>query len=580
MLQGLFRTKNLDEILSASEHSEHKLKRTLGAFHVTLLGIGAIIGAGIFATVGTAAAGDAARPGAGPSLMVSFALTAVVCGFTALCYAEFASMVPMSGSAYTYAYATLGELIAWIIGWDLILEYAVGNTAVAISWAGYFRTFLEGFNIHVPDWLSMDYRTAVKAGIIDNLDKVPHHIFGIPIVFNLLAFGIVAAITVILVWGIKESASFNAGMVIVKLLVLGFFVALAFYYVSPQEMSSNWHPFQPNGWKGTLTGAAVIFFAYIGFDAVSTVAEETRNPSRDLPIGIIASLLICTVIYVVVAGVFTGIVPYDELQRRTPADLAESLTMALNYVAPHQKWATTIVAFGSVVAHTAVLLVFQLGQPRIFFSMARDGLLPQKFASIHPRFKTPYVTTILTGLLVGSVAGIANIEEMVDLTNVGTLFAFILVCIGIPILRMQDPNRARPFKVPLGPFVLPILGALSCVGLIAYLPQASWWRFVGWLVLGLSVYVFYSYTHSTVGRQSGRPRITPISLHVAALGFLAAAIGLFIIPHHAMPQELLHIALSPDAEHHSGAAYGLVLIGVGMFLGIAGSAKVRLSQTR
>jgi APA family basic amino acid/polyamine antiporter len=302
------------------------LRRSLGAFNVTLLGIGGIIGAGIFATIGEAATGVGGKSGAGPSLMLSFSITAIVCGFTALCYAEFASMVPISGSAYTYSYATLGELIAWIIGWDLILEYAVGNTAVAISWAGYFRTFVHGFGIDVPVWLAKDYRSAVHEGLVDQLP----HVFGIPIAFNLLAFGIVAILTVILVWGVRESASFNAGMVMVKILVLGFFVVLAFYYVSPTKMAENWHPFQPTGWKGTFTGAAVVFFAYIGFDAVSTVAEETKNPSRDLPIGIIASLVICTVIYVVVAGVFSGLVPFHELQKRTPSELAESLTMALD----------------------------------------------------------------------------------------------------------------------------------------------------------------------------------------------------------------------------------------------------------
>jgi APA family basic amino acid/polyamine antiporter len=320
MARGLFRTKSLDAILATADHQQTSLRRSLGAFHVTLLGIGGIIGAGIFATVGTAAAGDAARLGAGPSLTLSFVITAAVCGLTALCYAEFASMVPISGSAYTYSYATLGEFVAWIIGWDLILEYAIGNVAVAISWANYFRTFLGDIGINFPQWLAVDYRTAAK--IPGLLESAPH-IFGVPIVCNVLAFIIVMSITVVLVWGIRESARFNAIMVGIKILVLAFFVALAFYFVAPGKMMENWTPFQPNGWTGTLAGAAVVFFAYIGFDAVSTVAEETHNPSRDLPIGIIASLIICTIIYVAVAAVFTGIMPYDELRTRLATEQAE-----------------------------------------------------------------------------------------------------------------------------------------------------------------------------------------------------------------------------------------------------------------
>src|SRR4026207_2381504 len=347
LLRGIFRTKNLDEILASVGGPQFALKRTLTAFSVTLIGIGAIIGAGIFATIGTAASGTPERAGAGPSLMLSFVITAIVCGFTALCYAELASMVPISGSAYTYSYATLGELVAWIIGWDLIIEYAIGNVAVAISWAEFFNRLLRNLGIHVPDWLTSNYRTATA----ETLASAPH-ILGVPIVFNILAFGIVALITVVLVWGIKESSNFNAIMVMIKILVLLFFIGLALYYVSPAQMATNWTPFQPQGWFGTLTGAAVVFFAYIGFDAVSTVAEETKNPSRDLPIGIIASLIICTIFYVVVAAVFTGMIPYQELVTRLSTEQAEPLTMALEHVAPQATWASGIVAFGSVVAHT------------------------------------------------------------------------------------------------------------------------------------------------------------------------------------------------------------------------------------
>jgi len=525
----LFRRKSLDAILAAASNEKFALKRSLGALNVTLLGIGAIIGAGIFATVGTAAAGDAARPGAGPSLVLSFVITAVVSGLTALCYAEFASMVPISGSAYTYSYATLGELVAWIIGWDLIIEYAVGNVAVAISWANYFRTLLEtAFGIHVPAWLATDARTAAR--IPGLLDGAPH-LFGIPIVFNLLAFTIVMIITVVLVWGIRESARFNAGMVMIKIVVLLFFVGAALYFVPTSTIVANWQPFQPKGWGGTLAGAAVVFFAYIGFDAVSTVAEETRNPSRDLPIGIIASLAVSTILYVLVAAVFTGIMPYPELVKRLATEQAEPLTMALDHVAPNARWASAFVAFGSVIAHTAVLLVFQMGQPRIFFSMARDGLLPPALAKVHPKYKTPYVPTIITGLAVGLVAGFASIDEMVDLTNIGTLFAFVLVCIGIPILRHTDPDRRRPFRVPFGPYVIPVLGVISCLFLMVYLPPASWWRFVGWLALGLAFYASYGYCRSTLGREGGRPEKPPLALKVLTAGMLISAVGLFAMPH-------------------------------------------------
>src|SRR6266436_3956232 len=578
MLRGMFRTKNLDDILAAAQGERHQLKRTLGPINVTLLGIGAIIGAGIFATVGTAAAGDVARPGAGPSLMLSFMITAVVCAFTALCYAEMAAMVPISGSAYTYSYATLGELVAWIIGWDLILEYAIGNVAVAISWANYFRSFMhDALGVDIPQWLSTDFRTARKIpGLIDSAP----HVLGVPIVFNLLAFGIVALITIVLVWGIKESAGFNAVMVGIKILVLLFFIGAAFYFVSPAKMEANWHPFQPMGWGGTLAGAAVVFFAYIGFDAVSTVAEETKNPARDLPIGIIASLIICTIFYVVVAAVFTGAMPYGELVKRLATEQAEPLTMALNHVAPQARWASAVVAFGSVVAHTAVLLVFQLGQPRIFFSMARDGLLPPVFAKVHPKFKTPHVTTILTGVIVGGFAAVMSIDEMVDLTNIGTLFAFVLVCVGITILRYKDPHRHRPFRVPLGAWFLPMLGAVSCLFLMYYLPPTSWWRFVAWLMIGLSVYLSYSYSRSNIGRGI-RPEKTPGWLMLLGLGSLLIAVGILIVPHDASLNELLHNVNSGFAEgQRTIIAVGAIVIGLvlSVLAVIIGFLKRRTSE--
>jgi basic amino acid/polyamine antiporter, APA family len=494
MLKDLLRTKPTDELVADSEHTQHRLKKALGPIDVTALGIGAIIGAGIFATIGTAAAGDATRPGAGPGLILSFILTGIACGFAALCYAEFAAMIPISGSAYTYAYATLGELVAWIIGWDLIIEYAVGNVAVAISWGNYFKTLVAGFGINIPDWLSTDYRTAAR---IPGLFERAPHVFGVPIVFNILAFGIVTLVTIILVIGIRESATMNTTMVMLKLIVLGFFIAVGWSYMKPD----NFHPFLPNGWVGVQSGAAIVFFAYIGFDAVSTVAEETRRPSRDLPIGIIGSLVISTIIYILVASVFIGIMPFGVLKQKLATEQAEPLTMALQY-AKIERWGNVIVgivAFGSVVAHTAVLLVFQLGQPRIFFSMARDGLLPQWFAKVHPRFHTPHVTTILTGVVVGVCAMFTNIEEMVDLTNIGTLFAFTLVCIGILVLRKREPGRTRPFRTPWVPFI-PILGVISCIYLMLGLPLKTWERFVYWLLAGLVVYFLYGFRRSRLLR--------------------------------------------------------------------------------
>ncbi len=494
LLGNLFRTKSLDELVAETREEGHQLKKVLGPWNLVALGIGAIIGAGIFATIGTAAAGDPSRPGAGPALMVSFVLTAVVCGFSALCYAEFASMVPVAGSAYTYSYATLGELVAWIIGWDLTLEYAIGNVAVAISWANYMNTLLEGFGIKLAPWLTIDYETAVRR-MPDLVANAPH-VLGIPIVFNILAVGIVAAITVVLVWGIRESARFNFGMVAIKLVVLGFFVLVSFKFVKP----AHWHPFAPNGVPGVITGAAIVFFAYIGFDAVSTTAEEARNPKRDMPIGIIGSLIVCTIIYALIAAVFTGMIPYSDLVKTLSSEQAEPLTLAMKYVSM-PNWMVGVVAFGSVVAHTAVLLVFQLGQPRIFFAMSRDGLLPPFFSKVHPRFRTPHVGTIITGVLVGVTAMFTSLDAMVDLTNIGTLFAFILVCIGIMILRVREPNRERSFRVPGGPYLLPILGVISCLILAVYLPPKSWWRFIGWLAVGLVVYITYGYRHS---RLSGR----------------------------------------------------------------------------
>ncbi|MEJ2368144.1 MAG: amino acid permease [Acidobacteriota bacterium] len=478
--RALFRTKNLDDLISHVSVSGKTLKKDLGAVDLVALGIGAIIGAGIFAIVGTAAAGDASRPGAGPALVISFLLTGLACAFSALCYAEFASMVPISGSAYTYSYSTLGEMLAWIIGWDLILEYAVGNIAVAVSWSGYFVQLLKGFGINFPRWLSVDLRTALHSPEI--LHSAPH-VFGVPIIFNLPAVFIVTAITVILVVGIKESSRFNMAMVATKLIILFFFIIVGCFYVKP----ANWTPFAPNGWHGIQAGAAVIFFAYIGFDAVSTAAEECRNPKRDMPIGILVSLVISTIVYILVALVLTGMVPWNKL------NTSEPLSVAMRVV--HENWAAGIVAFGSVVAHTAVLLVFQMGQPRIFFSMSRDGLLPKAFSKIHPKYRTPYVATIITGVFVAGGSAIASLDEMADLCNIGTLSAFILVCAGIIVLHYREPDRPRGFKTPLVPW-LPLFGIAACFYLMLGLPDLAWIRFAVWLVVGLTLYFIYGYRHS------------------------------------------------------------------------------------
>jgi APA family basic amino acid/polyamine antiporter len=499
-MRQLFARVNVDQQAAASGG----LHRVLGKWDLTALGVGAIIGAGIFASTGSAIAGGANHDGAGPAIVLSFVLTAIACGFAAMCYAEFAAMVPVSGSAYTYAYAALGELIAWIIGWDLIIEYAIGNVAVAVSWSGYLCELLKIFGINVPTWLSTDYRSVVQAA-----DAVAHgsaepaklalaaalhdapHIAGIPIIFNLPAVAIVAGITWLLVRGIKESARSNLVMVILKIVIIAVFLVVGAFYVKPENWTAH-GGFAPNGFHGIGTAAAVIFFAYIGFDAVSTASEEAVDFKRDMPFGIIASLIICTVLYILIALVLTGVASWKDVGTAEPMltvlELAGNQGFILNL-------ARVFVGVGAVIAMTSVLLVFQLGQPRIFFSMARDGLLPPWAAKIHPRYKTPHITTIITGVFVGAFSAFMNIDEAVELTNIGTLFAFVLVAIGIIVLRYREPNRPRPFRVPGSP-VTPLLAVVSCIFLMTQLPGVTWVRFFVWLAIGIVLYFCYGYRHS------------------------------------------------------------------------------------
>src|SRR5437762_1063614 len=513
----LFKTKSPDHLMAEAASAERQMKRTLTAFDLTCIGIGAIIGTGIFALIGTAIAGQTfptrletpilnfiqawlsgadvilGRAGAGPAVAISLFVAALACGFAALCYAELASMIPVSGSAYTYSYATLGEIIAWIIGWDLILEYAVGNMAVAVGWSGYFVKLCGSlFGLKFPLWVVTDYKTASDLltnggdALGDFSSTALPTIMGHPFAVNLPALLIVVFVTILLIYGIRESASTNTTIVIVKVAVVVFFIAFGSFMVNP----TNWHPFLPLGFSGVMSGAAIVFFAFIGFDAVSTTAEETKNPQRDLPIGMIASLVICTILYVLMSGVLTGIKKYTVY-------LGDSAAVATAFAS--KPWAQALVSAGALAGLSSVLLVFQLGQPRIFMAMARDGLLPQYFARIHSRFRTPYVTTIWTGVAVGGVAMLTDIGSLADLTNIGTLFAFVLVCVGVIILRRTNAARPRPFRVPMVP-LFPILGVLFCAALMLSLPVETWGRFFVWLAIGLLIYFSYGTRHSKLRR--------------------------------------------------------------------------------
>jgi APA family basic amino acid/polyamine antiporter len=486
--------------LEAGEEGENTLKRSLGAMNLITLGIGAVIGAGIFVLTGQAAAKYA-----GPAVALSFVLAGLTCAFAGLCYAEFASIIPIAGSAYTYGYATLGEFVAWIIGWDLVLEYAFGAATVASGWSGYFNSLLQQWHIYIPPqlttttgnvlvryhetWLPL---TSIPPGV--STAGLPHATG----ICNLIAVGIVMVITTILVIGIKESANFNSVIVVIKLAIVGIFLAIGGYFLfrHPAIAKANWHPFIPPsdghgnfGWAGIPRGAARIFFAYIGFDAVSTAAQEAKKPQRDMPIGILGSLAVCTILYIMVSTVLTGLVPYSTLNVGAP--------VALGIDATGVSWGSMLVKIGAVFGLATVMLVMLLGQTRVFYSMSKDGLLWKWASAIHPKFRTPWITTIVFGAFAAIMPAFLPIDNLADLVNIGTLLAFAIVCAGVWVLRVRHPNLKRPFKTPFVPLV-PILGILSAVYLMTQLAAITWIVMISWLLVGLVIYFGYSIKHSKV----------------------------------------------------------------------------------
>jgi basic amino acid/polyamine antiporter, APA family len=569
----LLKTKSIEQLVSDVEEGGKALRRSLSAWDLTLLGVGAIIGTGIFVLTGTAAANQA-----GPAIMLSYLAAGLACAFAALCYAEFASMVPIAGSAYTYAYASLGELVAWLIGWDLILEYAVGSMTVAIGWSGYMQRLLGGAGMPLPVWMS----AAPSA-------NTPGALINLPAVF------IVLLICVLLVIGVRESARFNAAMVAVKGTAILFFIAVGASWVEPE----NWTPFAPYGTSGVMAAAAVVFFAYIGFDAVSTTAEEAKNPRRDLPIGIIASLVVCTLLYLAVAAILSGIVPVTQYRSSVDAlpglPVADSTLVTQFLNAPvafalasiGQNWASYLVSAGAVAGITSVLLVMLMSQPRIFFAMSRDGLLPKGVSRVHPRFGTPYITTIITCVVVAIVAGLTQIQVVGEMTSIGTLFAFVVVCAAVLVLRIQRPDTHRPFRVP-GGFLFPVLGILSCLWLMLSLPVLTWVRFLVWLDIGILIYWFYGRIHSPL---ANRAELAGQSLALAAGNFftMAGLLALFNGACMTLLAYMIEFGVTTEVTAKwneigvtpaEADTVGLAVLGVGAVVWVVGRLLARVGSRR